>query len=339
MGAQFAVADIERLVVDEQADDLAVGDVDDGLAGLGVAVAGLGVGQRPDLVEASSDRCPAGRAARPRRGCRASRCARWTARTATPICARTFEVELGLADLPRFDGEGVLGDHGCKQLGEVGHHHVGAVARASPRPGPPCRRPTTKPNLPAWPASTPDMASSNTAAASGATSSNSGRRAGRCRAPACPRCAPRARSTPSTRCWTNRSMPAMSSTARVLALEDTTAMPRPAGRGRLQIAPRAVEHLDAVLFQDLLEHVVLAVAQAYIVSASRGRPGCPRAARCRGCPETTAPRPRASCRRRTSGSPRPRRRGRTCPRCARRVGTGSVEHGLPGLACARWRYR
>ncbi len=46
-----AVAQVERLVVDQQPDDLAVGDVDDGLAGLGVAVAGLGVGQRAGLVE------------------------------------------------------------------------------------------------------------------------------------------------------------------------------------------------------------------------------------------------------------------------------------------------
>ena len=48
---QLAVADVERLVVDQQPDDLAVGHVDDRLARLGVAVAGLGVGQRPQLVE------------------------------------------------------------------------------------------------------------------------------------------------------------------------------------------------------------------------------------------------------------------------------------------------
>ena len=46
-----AVADVERLVVDEQADELAVGDIDDGLPGLGVAVSGLGVRQRAQLVE------------------------------------------------------------------------------------------------------------------------------------------------------------------------------------------------------------------------------------------------------------------------------------------------
>jgi hypothetical protein len=38
---QLAVADVERLVVDEQADDLAVGDVDDRLPQLRVAVAPL----------------------------------------------------------------------------------------------------------------------------------------------------------------------------------------------------------------------------------------------------------------------------------------------------------
>ena len=41
----------ERLVVDEQADELAVGDVEDRLTGLRVAVAGLGVGERTGLVE------------------------------------------------------------------------------------------------------------------------------------------------------------------------------------------------------------------------------------------------------------------------------------------------
>src|SRR6202012_3309105 len=51
VGVQRAVPDVERLVVDQQPDQLAVGDVDDRLAGLGVAVTGLGVGQRPLLEE------------------------------------------------------------------------------------------------------------------------------------------------------------------------------------------------------------------------------------------------------------------------------------------------
>ncbi len=49
---QLAVADVERLVVDEQPDQLAVGDVDDRLAVLRVAVGGLRVRQRAGLVEA-----------------------------------------------------------------------------------------------------------------------------------------------------------------------------------------------------------------------------------------------------------------------------------------------
>ena len=68
--------------------------------------------------------------------------------------------------------------------------------------------------------------------------------------------------TPSTRCWTNWSRPVTSSTSRVLALEDTTATPQTRGRHRLEVAPRPLEDLDAVVVQELLEHVVLAVAQA-----------------------------------------------------------------------------
>ena len=49
--ADVAVAHVEGLIVDEQADELAVGDVDDRLPDLRVAVAGLGVGQRTLLVE------------------------------------------------------------------------------------------------------------------------------------------------------------------------------------------------------------------------------------------------------------------------------------------------
>ena len=52
MRAQLAVADVERLVVDEEADHLAVGHVDHRLPGLRVPVAGLRVRQRPQLVDA-----------------------------------------------------------------------------------------------------------------------------------------------------------------------------------------------------------------------------------------------------------------------------------------------
>ena len=42
----------KELVVDDQAQELAVGDVDDRLSGFRISVAGLGVRERPGLVEA-----------------------------------------------------------------------------------------------------------------------------------------------------------------------------------------------------------------------------------------------------------------------------------------------
>ena len=80
---QRAVAHVEGLVVDQQADELAVGDVDDGLAVLRVAVAGLRVGQRAHLVEGVQVGPGHARTARPRRGWRAARCGRWRARGPT----------------------------------------------------------------------------------------------------------------------------------------------------------------------------------------------------------------------------------------------------------------
>lgn len=52
MADETAVAQVEGLVVDEEPHDLAVGDVDDGLAGLRIAVVGLGVRQRVQFVDA-----------------------------------------------------------------------------------------------------------------------------------------------------------------------------------------------------------------------------------------------------------------------------------------------
>jgi hypothetical protein len=48
---EFAVAHVEGFVVDQQAQHLAVGDVDQRLPVLRVAVAGFGVRQRAGLVE------------------------------------------------------------------------------------------------------------------------------------------------------------------------------------------------------------------------------------------------------------------------------------------------
>src|ERR1700678_4176001 len=52
MLVQAPVLDVEQLVVDEQAQQLPVGDVDDRLPRLRVPIAGLRVGKRPGLVEA-----------------------------------------------------------------------------------------------------------------------------------------------------------------------------------------------------------------------------------------------------------------------------------------------
>ena len=48
---ELAVANVKGFVVDEEADEFAVGDIDDGLPGLGIAVSSLGVGQRAQFVE------------------------------------------------------------------------------------------------------------------------------------------------------------------------------------------------------------------------------------------------------------------------------------------------
>jgi hypothetical protein len=50
--AYVGVLELEGLVVDVQLDDLGVGDVDDGLSGLGEAVGLLAVHDGPRLVEA-----------------------------------------------------------------------------------------------------------------------------------------------------------------------------------------------------------------------------------------------------------------------------------------------
>src|SRR5271168_284397 len=107
---QLAVANVERLVVDQQAQDLAIGDVDDGLSGLRVAVARFGVGQRPDFVERVQIR--AGQAVR-------LAFVEVAANSDVPVGQREqrlrlrqhVEVQMGLAELPGFDGEGVIRDH------------------------------------------------------------------------------------------------------------------------------------------------------------------------------------------------------------------------------------
>src|ERR1700756_647956 len=133
---QLAVANVERLVVDQQAQDLAVGDVDDRLPGLRVAVDGLRIPQRPEPVERVQIR--AGQAVR-------LAFVEVAANSDVPVGQREqrfrlrqhVEVQMGLADLPGFDGEGVIRDH------------RGAYSR-SPRSVTTTSAPWLR-NSPAWP--------------------------------------------------------------------------------------------------------------------------------------------------------------------------------------------
>jgi hypothetical protein len=107
---QFAVADVEGLVLDQQADDLAVGDVDDRLARLRIAVARLGVGQRPDFVEGVQ--VGSGQAV-------GLTLVEVAAQPDVPVgqgeqgfgLGQQVQVERGFADVPWIDGEGFVVDH------------------------------------------------------------------------------------------------------------------------------------------------------------------------------------------------------------------------------------
>ncbi len=97
--------------VDEQADDLAVGDVHDRLAGDGITVARLGVGQRAELVE-RVEVC----------AWKAERLALVKVRAQPDVPVREredrlglrehLEIETRLAHRPRFHGESGMRDHG-----------------------------------------------------------------------------------------------------------------------------------------------------------------------------------------------------------------------------------
>src|SRR3954453_17708041 len=110
MALQLAVADVEGLVVDEQADDLAVRDVEDRLPRLGKPVARLGVGERADLVDAVQVRA--------RQAVRLA-LVEIAAQADVPVREREdrlrlrepVEVEGGLTDRPRLEVELRVGDH------------------------------------------------------------------------------------------------------------------------------------------------------------------------------------------------------------------------------------
>ena len=225
---QLAVPHVERLVVDQQPDQLAVGDVEDRLARLGIAVAGLGVGQRALLVERVE--VGAGQAVRlalvevaaqpdvavgqgeQRLGLRQDVEVEPVSRTAHGSTGNAPSLRPSVAAGP------ALAVTGLSSSARSVDDDVGAVLAQRLGLCPTRSTPTTKPKPPARPAATPASASSNTAACAGATPSSPAAGQERVRAPACragraPRIVTpstrtskrsrRARSTSSTsqRCW------------------------------------------------------------------------------------------------------------------------------------------
>src|ERR671929_163599 len=156
-----AVAHVERLVVDQQPDDLAVRDVDHRLARLGVAVAALGVGQRADLVERVEVRPgQAGRLALVEVAPQAD--VTVGEREDRLRLGQDVEVQLALGHRPGVDREDVVADHGRSSSSARSCTTTSAPRRLSASACPVRSTPTTQPNGPARPASTPARASSKT---------------------------------------------------------------------------------------------------------------------------------------------------------------------------------
>src|SRR5215204_4607904 len=225
---QPAVAQVERLVVDEQADDLAVGDVDDRLARLRVSVSRFRLRERAELVERVQ--------VRPRQ---AERLALVQVRAEPDVPVRErehrlrlrehVEVEVRLAHRPRLHREGGMRDHGRSSSSLRSETTMSAPRSSSASLWPFRPTPTTKPKAPARPAATPARASSNTAAAAGSTPS--ARAAARNVSGAgLPRRRSRSATTESTRTSNRSPIPAASRTSRQFALEETTAVRSPASR-------------------------------------------------------------------------------------------------------------
>ena len=182
---QLAVAHVERLVVDEQADDLAVGHVDDRLAGLRVAVAGLRVRAAAAARRTQFRYVPGqSRTARPRRG--SPRRPMWPFESANTdsVWASTSR-----SSAVSRTAHGSTANAGCAIT-----RRSSSSARSVTTMSAPCSRsasawptrstPTTKPKWPARPAATPASASSNTAASPARRRACAPRR-GTCPAPAC----------------------------------------------------------------------------------------------------------------------------------------------------------
>src|SRR5581483_345038 len=215
------------LVVDQQPDDLAVRDVDHRLARLRVAVTGLGVRQRSQLVEGVEVG-----AGQPER----LAFVQVAAQADVPVrqgedrlrLREDVEVELRLADRPGLDREGGVGDHRSRSSARSGTT-TSAPCSSSAFAWPTRSTPTTNPKRPALPALTPASASSNTAAAFGSTASAFAAARNVSGAGLPFRCS-RAATTPSTRTSKSSSIPADRSTSCVFALAETTAVCRPASR-------------------------------------------------------------------------------------------------------------
>jgi hypothetical protein len=129
------VTQVERLVVDEQPQDLAVRDIDHRLAGLRIAVARFGVGQRAALVEAVEVRAGIAR-----------RLALVEVAAQADVAVGEREDRLGvgeqvelqsvLGDRPRVDPKDVFADHGpCRpHITSAGRREATAAERPSSPP-------------------------------------------------------------------------------------------------------------------------------------------------------------------------------------------------------------
>src|SRR5215471_10446119 len=137
MAYQRAVPHIEGLVVDQEADDLAVGDVDHGLARLGIAVGRLRIRQRTDLIKAVQERAG-------RKG--------WftlfevAAQPDMPVgegedrfrLPEQVKMQLALRNAPRVDREDVRADHRHSRPWPL-PHSPGGTGPAVPASGGPGR--------------------------------------------------------------------------------------------------------------------------------------------------------------------------------------------------------
>src|SRR5208282_423475 len=216
---QRPVPDVERLVVDQQPDDLAVGDVDDGLPAIGVPVAGLGVGQRPDLVHGIE--VGAGQPVR-------VPLVEIAAQADVPVGQREDRLALGeeiqvqffLDEPPGLGPVRGLLDHRASlsdgpswwRSSDTSLTTMSAPCALSSAAWPTRSTPTTRAKWPAWPAATPAWASSKTTACAAGTWSASAA-ARKVSGAGFPRKARSLATTPSIRTSNRPSMPADFSTS------------------------------------------------------------------------------------------------------------------------------